>query len=125
LHIPNSLIPVLERVKTEQEQNKRDLGNYYKDGNYVFCWEDGRPYNPNYVNDMFQKFLIKHKFPIIRFHDLRHTFGSIAVLNAPLREVSKAMGHSREDFTDKVYIKELEKTKSVAINAVDSILKEV
>ena len=122
IEIPDSLIPVLERIKAEQKQNKKDFeDDYYKD-DFVFCWADGRPYRPNFLSDLFSDFLKKHELPHIRFHDLRHTFGSIAVLNAPLREVSKAMGHSREDFTDKVYIKDLQKTKRVAVNAVDNIL---
>jgi integrase len=115
---------VFERVKTEQAENRECFGEEYFDDDYAFCWADGRPYRPNYLSDLFTEFLKKHGLPKIRLHDLRHTFGSIAVLSAPLREVSKAMGHSREDFTDKVYIKELVKTKSVAVNAVDGILNK-
>lgn len=76
-----SLLPevkkVLQDVKVSQEMNKKLFGKEYIKSDYIFTWEDGRLYNPNYVTSAFKKHLKKNNFPEMRFHDLRHSCDSI------------------------------------------------
>ena len=123
LKIPDGLMPALLSAKARKETDMQALGTDYEDRGYVFCYRNGRPYRPNYLSMLFSQMLEKKGLPHIRFHDLRHTHGSIAILNAPLYDVSKSMGHSRQDITQKIYIKELTKVKSAAVDSVDSALK--
>ena len=65
----------LFKILLQQEQYYRNhFGKDYIDNDYVFTWEDGHPYSPDYVSHTFHKLLKKHDLPHIRFHDLRHTF---------------------------------------------------
>ena len=62
----------LFKILLQQEQIYRNhFGKDYIDNDYVFTWEDGHPYSPDYVSHTFHKLLKKYDLPHIRFHDLR------------------------------------------------------
>ena len=62
----------LFKILLQQEQYYRNhYGKDYIDNDYVFTWEDGHPYSPDYVSHTFHKLLKKYDLPHIRFHDLR------------------------------------------------------
>ena len=64
----------LFKILLQQEQYYRNhFGKDYIDNDYVFTWEDGHPYSPDYVSHTFHKLLKKYDLPHIRFHGLRHT----------------------------------------------------
>ena len=123
LKIPDGLAPTLLAAKSQQEADKQELGESYNDRGYVFCYRNGRPYRPNYLSMLFAQMLAQNDLPHIRFHDLRHTHGSIAILGAPLYDVSKSLGHSRQEITQRIYIKDYTKVKSAAVDSVDNALK--
>ena len=65
----------LFKILLQQEQYYRNhYGKDYIDNDYVFTWEDGHPYSPDYVSHTFHKLLKKYDLPHIRFHDLRHPY---------------------------------------------------
>ena len=123
LKIPDGLMPVLLAAREQQEADRQAFGDKYEGSGYVFCYRNGRPYRPNYLSMLFAQVLELKGFPHIRFHDLRHTHGSIAILGAPLYDVSKSLGHSRQETTQKIYIKDFTNVKSAAVDSVDNALK--
>jgi len=123
LKIPDGLMPTLLAAEVSQSVDKQTLGSRYMDSGYVVCYQSGKPYRPNYLSLLFSQMLESKGLPHIRFHDLRHTHGSIAILGAPLYDVSKSLGHSRQEITQKIYIKDLTNVKSAAVDSVDSALK--
>ena len=65
----------LFKILLQQEQYYRNhFGKDYIYNDYVFTWEDGHPYSPDYVSHTFHKLLKKYDLPHIRFHDLRHPY---------------------------------------------------
>lgn len=62
---------ILEKAKQQELYNQNIYGASYQQNNYIFKWEDGRPYSPDYVSHAFKKLLAKYEFPHIRFHELR------------------------------------------------------
>ena len=65
----------LFKILLQQEQYYRNhFGKDYIANDYVFTWEDGHPYSPDYVSHTFHKLLKKYDLPHIRFHDLRHPY---------------------------------------------------
>jgi len=123
LKIPDGLMPALRAAEARREDSKRTLGKNYRDSGYVFCYKNGKPFRPNYLSVLFSQLLEREGLPHIRFHDLRHTHGSIAILGAPLYDVSKSLGHSRQEITQKIYIKDFTDIKSAAVDSVDSALR--
>ncbi|MFB0958957.1 MAG: tyrosine-type recombinase/integrase [Clostridiaceae bacterium] len=65
---------------------------------------NGTHWNPKNVSKYFKHELIAHDLPIIRFHDLRHTYATL-MLKAGANDlvVSKILGHSSVAFTKDVY----------------------
>ena len=55
----------------------------------------GRPIDPNKVSKRFQQACRDAGVPVIRFHDLRHTFATrIAATGQPLRAIQEFLGHA-------------------------------
>ena len=123
LKIPDGLLPALQSALSRRENDKRVLGRRYSDQGYVFCYKNGKPYRPNYLSVLFAQMLERNGLPHIRFHDLRHTHGSIAILGAPLYDVSKSLGHSRQEMTQRIYLKDIDIVKSAAVDSVDGTLR--
>ena len=92
-------------IKLQQEQYYRNhFGKDYIDNDYVFTWEDGHPYSPDYVSHTFHKLLKKYDLPHIRFHDLRHTCASMLLSEGyGLKDVQEWLGHSDIKMTANIY----------------------
>ena len=123
LKIPDGLMPVLLDAQMRRDKSKRKLKKRYDNRGYVFCYENGKPFRPNYLSILFSQMLERNSLPHIRFHDLRHTHGSIAILGAPLYDVSKSLGHSRQEVTQRIYLKDITDIRSAAVDSVDVALK--
>ena len=67
-------------------------------------WMDGSQYKPAYISKHFKLVLEKAGLPHIRFHDLRHTAGSL-LLNegADIKQVQVFLGHKRASTTLDIY----------------------
>jgi integrase len=63
---------LLLKLKEKQEENRRMCGEAYNDSDYVFVWQNGRLYRPDYITRAFQKVLKNYQLTKMRFHDLRH-----------------------------------------------------
>ena len=60
----------------------------------------------------------------IRFHDLRHSFASIANdAGIQMNKISAAMGHSNISVTSAIYTHEFSKTNTQAVLAVSSSIE--
>lgn len=125
LSFPEDVLTVLLREKQTQVENKAFFKNDYQDGGYVVQWPDGRPYRPNYLSELFTGFIIKHGFPKIVLHDLRHSFASIANLKGvTLFDISRALGHSRPDTTGKIYTHLFDKSHSEIVEKVSDAISD-
>jgi len=119
LYVPDEIVRLLAVIKQKQEEQKALLGEAYKDEGYVIAWENGEPYRPNYLSDLFKKIIDDNKLPPLRLHGLRHTFASIAnELGINLYDISKALGHSQVGTTSQVYTHMFDKIHKKAISKI-------
>ncbi|MEV4662084.1 site-specific integrase [Micromonospora echinofusca] len=97
-------VAVLRQWRAQQNRERLAWGPAWNDGGWVFTREDGQPLYPDTVGRAFRKRTEQAGLPRLRFHDLRHTFASIA-LNADVSMpiLSKVMGHTNPAFTSKRY----------------------
>ncbi len=105
-----ALFPVAEdclrKLKAEQGDNAAFYGNTYqnKDG-YVFTWEDGRCYDPNYITRFFSKATKKFGRPEITLHKLRHTCVSLlSEMGWDLKKIQYWCGHKDYNTTANIYM---------------------
>ena len=68
-------------------------GDFTGDDDLVFCGKFGGHVMPSKLRLRYKDALAKAKLRPLRFHDLRHTFGTHAIRTADSREVMEWMGH--------------------------------
>lgn len=115
------LINLLQGIKQRQDSFKRSMGNSYIDSDYVFTWEDGRPYSPDYVTKSFKKLVRKseHLSSDLTLHDLRKSCVSLLIDNGcSVKEVQKWVGHADSRTTLEIYAKMKESKKVDIANSL-------
>ncbi len=71
---------------------------------YIFPSPNGGPISPDSVNNMLKRVLERAGIPKVRFHDLRHTFATLALQNGvDIKTVSGMLGHFSAGFTLDTY----------------------
>lgn len=107
-----------DAVGVLQEQRK-------KSGNspYVFPSPTGGPISPDSVLHMLHRVLKRAGLSKVRFHDLRHTFATLALQNGvDIKTVSGMLGHYSAGFTLDTYTHVTTSAKKEAANTMSSIL---
>ncbi|MDR2531387.1 MAG: site-specific integrase [Oscillospiraceae bacterium] len=104
------LVPAIRskllEIQAEQEKNRKLCGKAYNkaEGHYVYTDALGNRIKPDYISGEFPKFLTKHGFRRIRFHDLRHSCASLLLANGvPLKAIQEWLGHSTFAITADIY----------------------
>lgn len=102
--IPPDMQRLFVALQNQQRENSHLFGRSYVQTDYVFCWDDGRPFSPDYVSHRFKDLLEKNGLPHIRFHELRHSCASLLINNGfSLKDVQEWMGHSDISTTADIY----------------------
>lgn len=123
LYIPEGLFLALKKELDKQEANKKDFGKAWLGVGHIVAWEDGSPYRPNYVSELFTKFLKDNDLPKIVLHEMRHTFASLSN-EAGVQEynIGKALGHSNVNTTKKIYTHLFDDKHTAAVDAVANMI---
>ena len=95
---------ILQDLKKDTQYNKKIFGKSYIKSDYVFTWEDGHMYRPDYITKEFTKVLAKNNFPKMRFHDLRHSCASILYDKGwEIKDIQTWLGHADIETTANIY----------------------
>ena len=90
---------------------------------WVFPSPTGGPMSPDSVLHMLQRVLKRAGLPRIRFHDLRHTFATLALQNGvDIKTVSGMLGHFSAGFTLDTYAHVTTSAKREAAKTMGNIL---
>jgi integrase len=96
-------VPLADRVAADLERHFQ-ASAYQGDDDLVFCHpHSGRPYDASKMRMRFKAALKRAALRPLRFHDLRHTFGTrMAAVGVPMRTLQEWMGH-RDFATTLIY----------------------
>jgi integrase len=126
LYMPETLERLLNVEYAHQKQCAESLFNAYEDNDFVVVMEDGKPFRPNYLSELFSKFLRDNGLPEIVLHELRHTFASLSnAAGIPSFNIGKALGHASPSITQKIYTHILDQTHSSAVQGVAAIADQM
>lgn len=101
-------MPLLKIVKDDLQnlmEKQKELGIYSSDG-YVFKWDDGRMYDPDYITKLFKKAVLRCDAVSdnLTFHGLRHSCCALLFEKGwDLGKVQNWLGHSDVTLTANVY----------------------
>lgn len=104
-----NLFPTAEqcllKIKKEQNENKKFFGNsYHNTEGYVFTWEDGRSYDPDYITGQFSKATKEFGRPEITLHKLRHSCASMLINKGwDIKKLQYWLGHTDTQTTLNIY----------------------
>ncbi|WP_300275209.1 site-specific integrase [uncultured Oscillibacter sp.] len=93
-------LPLAEDTIAVLKQQKKKVGSSH----WVFPSPTGGPISPDSVLHMLHRVLKRAGLPRVRFHDLRHTFATLALQNGvDIKTVSGMLGHFSAGFTLDTY----------------------
>ena len=89
----------------------------------MFPNPNGSPISPDSVNNMLKRVLKRAGIPRVRFHDLRHTFATLALQNGvDIKTVSGMLGHFSAGFTLDTYAHVTTAAQKEAARTMESVL---
>jgi integrase len=97
-------VAVLRRWRKQQLEERLQWGDAWSDTGFVFTREDGTPVHPMSVSQSFEWAAKRAGIPAIRFHDLRHTSATLAlVAGIHPKVVQERLGHANISITLDTY----------------------
>lgn len=97
-------VAALRAHRARQAQERLALGPAYTDDDLVFAHEDGSAPHPERLSKVFADEARNAGLPVIRFHDLRHTYATIALqAGVHIKVVSERLGHGDIALTLNIY----------------------
>ena len=118
---------MLNKMKKEQEQNRKVCGKSYCNDylDYIYVDPIGKRIRPDFLSQHFPDFLVAHQMKRIRFHDLRHSCASLLYANGvSLKEIQEWLGHSDISTTSNIYTHLDFSSKVSSANAIVNIFPE-
>lgn len=90
--------------KRRQDAERRAAGSAWQ-GDWIWCWEDGRPYAPECISKHWRGVRAALNLSSeVRFHDLRHTSATLAIAaGEPLKVAQERLGHAKPATTLGMY----------------------
>lgn len=86
----------------------------------------GEMYYPDSIVNLHKKILKDAGLPHIRFHDLRHTFATLALQNGvDMKTVSSMLGHYDAGFTLRTYTHATRQKQDEAAQTMGSFMAQV
>ena len=86
-------VPIMPRVAAALVR-LREREHFTEDDDLVFVNSVGRPVGDDKLHKRFKAAIRAAGLPELRFHDLRHSFGTMAVRAFPITDVQTWMGHA-------------------------------
>ncbi len=118
-----TVVEVLRAHRLRQREERLRAGALWQEHHLVFTTATGRPIAASNLRVAHQRLLKRLGLPPIRFHDLRHTTGTLLLLlGLDAKIVSAMLGHSSTTITQEVYQHVLPDMQRQAAEALEQLL---
>ena len=121
ISIGDKALDALRYVKTIYDDACNKPG--FHDTGYVLFKEDGNPYRPDCITQLWGRFIQRTDLPYIRLHDLRHTNATLLIANGvSARVVQHRLGHADVSTTLQRYVHVQAAMDEDAADRIDSAI---
>jgi integrase len=121
--LPQFVLDALIRQRREQEERYASLGLPNSSDSVVFDYVGG-PWDPAHFSMRFYRLVRERRAPIVRFHDLRHAYGSLGLeAGTDLKVISSHLGHSSIKTTADRYVHVLQRAHIEAADRLDRLFE--
>ena len=94
----------------------------YNLGGYVFCQENGQPYEPRTYQDLFKRCVRQAGIADANFHSLRHTFATRALEQGmDVVTLSRLLGHANPSITLDKYGHAMDDHKRLSVERLEGV----
>ncbi|MHB8757113.1 MAG: site-specific integrase [Bacillota bacterium] len=101
--LSEDIVEALRQHRLRQTE-ERLMAAKYTSLDFVFAGPSGEALDPRSVSRQFERRLKRCGLPPVRFHDIRHTFATVALeAGVPLKVVSEMLGHEKISTTGDIY----------------------
>lgn len=125
--ISDSLMQKLMLIKEEQDKNRKRFGKNYIESDYMFTWENGELYLPDYLTKSFKKVIraTPELDNSLTLHSLRASCVSILVHEGiDIKDIQEWVGHKDIQTTLNIYARVNEKEKDIVNEKMSKLLLE-
>ncbi|MDX8045454.1 site-specific integrase [Gracilibacillus sp. S3-1-1] len=119
---PRKLMEELRRHKLKKSTERIEAKELWQGGQhfFVFSTDLGKPFFLDVPSTWWKRFLERHNFKKIRFHDLRHTAATDLInKGANIHSISKRLGHTNISTTLNIYGHYLEEADQKIADMLD------
>ena len=117
------------QIKFQKEINRKIYGEEYFQSDYIFTWEDGHLYTPDYLTKSFKKIVRRNPSldDSLTLHSLRASCVSILIHEGiDIKDVQEWVGHKDIQTTLNIYARINEKEKQkVNQKMLECVFKDV
>ena len=125
LKLPDEIIDLLPKLKAEQEELKRNVGDNWVEYYRLFTTWNGEPMRPNRPYTWLQKFCEREDLPFKGLHNFRHALVTNLVHErTDIATVSSIVGHSNPNITLGIYTHEIKEAIARGCDTISNLLKE-
>ena len=125
LKLPDEIIDLLPKLKAEQEELKRNVGDNWVEHDRLFTTWNGEPMRPNRPYTWLQKFCERENLPFKGLHNFRHALVTNLVHErTDIATVSSIVGHSNPNITLGIYTHEIKEATARGCDTISNLLKE-
>lgn len=124
IKVNSAIIDILKEEIKSREEKKAICQNAWVESDLIFTKENGANLHRTMVGRHFKKFLKTLDLPPIHLHSLRHTFATLLInMGTDAKSVSTALGHSKTQITNDIYVHIFEEHSARISNALcDNLL---
>lgn len=122
IYLPMAVVEELQKVKREQEEHKRLLGDEYHNYDLVIAQINGRPYESSIISKMFRKLINEQGLPPVVFHSLRHSSTSLKLKlsQGNIKAVQGDTGHAEARMVTDTYAHGFDADRKLIAHEMDS-----
>lgn len=121
IRVGKEAMELLHQVKDMYDD--ASVAPYFHDLGYVLCKENGDPYRPDSVTQLWDRFITRSPLPKIRLHDLRHTNAtSLIASGVSARVVQHRLGHADVSTTLQRYVHVRPEMDQEAADVIDALI---